>query len=44
MDDEIKTAAEIGEANAMPRKRDIHTDGAEHVDSVPEGVAKAAED
>ncbi len=43
MDDKIETTAEIGEASAMPRKKDVHTDGEAHDDAVPEGVAKAAQ-
>ncbi len=42
MSEDIKTAAEASEASAMPRKRDIHTDGEAHEDAVPENVTKAA--
>ena len=37
---EINTTAEAIEAAAMPRRRDIHTEGNGHEDGVPEGMAK----
>ena len=38
MDDKIQTAAEVSEASAMPRRREVHADGA-----VDEDVAASAE-
>ncbi|MEM9969855.1 MAG: DUF6173 family protein [Pseudomonadota bacterium] len=42
MDEQIRTTAELREAIAIPRKRDVHTDEGQTDAKVPEDVAKAA--
>ncbi len=44
MDDTIKTAAEVGEANAIPRVHEVHCnpDTESRLDGLPEGLQEAA--